>query len=173
VTVRGRAYCRHENQLAMVLAAIGCAVTAQAAEKIRYGEMSSRLALFGYLIKDRCVNVKSLSGAKHPGTRLYLLPIGALVLREDGSSEFIPGEEIARIEIKPCGGSFFGVTLRYALIALDPKILCGDHHGRCVAASYALLSPETLAFAVASAPFTLAVDGVTFLIPPKVYEIVH
>jgi hypothetical protein len=159
--------------LVVALLGMGRVGTAQAAEKIRYEDMSARLAIFGYVIDDRCIKVKSLDGAKHSGTRLYLLPNGALVLRRDDSLEYVPGEEIARIEVKPCGGSFFGVTLKYALIALEPKILCGDHHSRCVAALYALLSPETLAFAAASAPVTLAADGVTFLLPPKVYEIVH
>src|SRR5579862_674411 len=86
-----RCLCPHtvamRTTLVMVLAAIGCAGTVQAAEKIRYEEMSARLAIFGYLVDDRCIDVKSLDGTKHSGTRLYLLPTGSLVLRKDGSLE--------------------------------------------------------------------------------------
>ncbi len=36
-----------------------------------------------------------------------------------------------------------------------------------------ILLPPVLAYTAATTPFFLAADGIAFLIPPKVYEIVH
>jgi hypothetical protein len=51
--------------------------------------------------------------------------------------------------------------------------MCLSPGGSGVCVFIPLVVPAFLAVAAGSAPVTLAVDGIEFLIPAKVYEIVH
>ncbi len=98
------------------------------------------------------------------------------VLRSDDSSEDLPGDEIARIEIRQ-RGRFFQHVVEDALAALIaiPIGLAACGNGDCgvgVVIDF-VATPPMLAYATASTPVFLAADAVAFLLPPKVYEIVH
>jgi hypothetical protein len=163
---------------ATLLVSMGCVGTAQAAEKIRYEDLRYRLATFGTVVGGFQVKVITRDGSKHTG-RALLLSVGSVQIlqKNDVAKEDILSEDIARIEIKR-GEYLFEYSLGSAEIAVvGPKFICSldveSPSPKCLAPMALLISPALMAFAVASAPITLAVDGVHLLMPAKVYEIVH
>jgi hypothetical protein len=163
------------TQLAVVLAAIGCTGMAQAAEKIRYEEIPRRIAPFGTTVEAFRVKVIALDGAESAGRGLTFEP-NRLRVWSGYSSWDLPRDMVARIEIKR-GGWFYRITFSSIVFAFGgPGWACEDNPGPtplCLAYTSAVISPAAIAFAAASAPATLTVDGVRLLIPPKVYEIVR
>jgi hypothetical protein len=173
-----------KTKLVAVLAVIGCAGAAQAAEKIRYEELAAKFAPLNRAIEHRGITVTTLDGVKHSGRRLYFFADhvrlyrtdDSWVFRSDDSSEDLPGDEIARIEIRQ-RGRFFHHIVENGVAALIPIPLALAVCVSCDCGIDVLINflaePPMLAYAVASTPVFLAADAVAFFIPPKVYEIVH
>jgi hypothetical protein len=152
----------------MVLAAIGCVGTAQAAEKIRYEEIPLRV-----VAHSSGATVFTTDGMSHAGARLVLEPDQAVLYQKDGSVENIPVDRIARVAIKHERTHFFEFTKASAsAIVFLPYLVCGGDLV-CTALATAAFSPATIAVTAGSAPVTLVLDGAAFFISPKVYEIVH
>jgi hypothetical protein len=86
-------------------------------------------------------------------------------------NEDLPVSEVTRIEIRQAGRFFHHVAFSASIVALIPLGFAAD--GGDYALPVILFGPPVLAYAAATTPFYLAADGVAFLIPPKVYEIVH
>jgi len=157
-----------------LLASIG---TIQAADKIRYAEISIRLAPFGTVLEYRGFTVTTLDGKAHGGRRLGLETDHLRIFHSDSSWEDLSSEQVSRIEIRQAG-RFFHHVVEGALFPLVPAaIACGLSSGptvplACVLFVSAPFSP-LWAYTAATTPFFLAADGIAFFIPPKVYEIVH
>jgi hypothetical protein len=158
-----------QTKLTLVLAAIGCAGAAQAAEKIRYEEIPEQIVPFGSVIAYRGITVTTDDGVKHFGRRLRLEPDHVRVFRIDNSWEDLGAGRVSRIEIRP--------TWRYvhhigdnAVLGMIPFAIC-EYGSACVLAL--VFAPPFLIYAAVSAPVYLAADAVTLLLPPKIYEIVH
>ena len=81
-----------------------------------------------------------------------------LTIYQGDSHEDLPKSEVTRIEIRQAGRFFRHVIESAQLVEL---------------ATESILLPPFLAYTAASTPFVLAADGIAFLIPPKVYDIVH
>jgi hypothetical protein len=171
-------------KLAVVLVAVGCAATARAAEKIRYEEIAAKFAPLHREIEHREITVTTLDSVKHTGRRLYFFADHVRLYRtddswahrSDDSSEDLPSDEIARIEINQ-RGRFFHHIVEDGMAALLPipvaLAACGNGDCGVGMVIYFLATPPLLAYAAASTPVFLAADAAAFFIPPKVYEIVH
>jgi hypothetical protein len=153
------------------LASIG---TIQAADKIRYAEIPTRLAPFGTVLEYRGFTVTTLDGKEHSGRRLRLESDHVRIFQSAKSWEDLSSEQISRIEIRQAGRFFHHVPEGVIVPLAIPALACSDgrHQNLCFLAFAALFSP-LWAYPAATTPFFLAADGVAFLIPPKVYEIVH
>jgi hypothetical protein len=151
--------------------ALATASTSMAATKISYDEIPKRLGRFGTVLAYRGFTVTTTDGKTHSGRRLLLESDHLRVFHRDNSFEDLPRLEVTRIEIRQAG-RFFHFVAGNAEMALELPLAIGSDGGDC-AIPLILLTPPAWAYAVASTPFFLAADGVAFLIPPKVYEIVH
>jgi hypothetical protein len=159
----------------MALMAIGYIGTANAAEKIRWEEIPARIAPFGTTIQGLRIQVTTVSGERHTGWKLEIDRDGLVVdkgwFAGPGPLETISREQVARIEIRR-GRDVFNFTKGVALFALGPPVFCaGADLLWCLGTP--IITPAAVGIAAASAPVTLLVDGVEFLIPPKVWEIVR
>jgi hypothetical protein len=77
--------------------------TARAADKIRYEDLSRRLAPFGSVLEHRSVDVVAVDGKIHH-TRTMLLDSDHVRLFRDAEKwEDVASGEIARIEIRQTG----------------------------------------------------------------------
>jgi hypothetical protein len=158
------------------LLALACMGAAQAAEKIRFDEIPNRLAPFGTVLAYRAFKVVTLDGKAHEGRRLRLEQDHVRIF-ENKTYEDLPGEQIARIEIRQTWRFVHHIVeaaeFPFAVAALGCGGLVSDSvSSLCVIPVTALFSPAW-AYTAVTAPFFLASDGVASLIPPKVYEIVH
>ncbi len=161
------------SKLAVVLAAIGCVGTAQAAEKIRYEGIPNRIAPFDSYIQWRSITVTTVDGVKHPGHELHLQPDHLRVFRKDDEWEDLPSRNVARIEIRQRGRFIPYVEGAFFLPLFFPAIECEDSHHPVICWTISSVAFSPVWATVAAIPFFLAAEGVTFFIPPKVYEIVH
>jgi len=155
-----------------------CLGSAQAGEKFRYEEIPARLGPFGSVLAYRGFKVDTLDGKQHRGRRLRLEADHLRVFHLNNSYEDLPGEQVTRIEIS-WGGRYFHHVVENAEIPIFfAALLCGGPWASanlspwCVVPITTLFSPAW-AYTAATAPFFLVADGVAWLIPPKVYEIVH
>jgi hypothetical protein len=147
------------------------ASTCMAATKITYDEIPKHLGRFGAVLAYRGFTVTTSDGKPHSGRRLLLESDHLRIFHRDNSYEDLPGVEVTRIEIRQAGRFFHhiaeenaGILLFFPLFAfVDPPD----------SIPLILFTPPALAYVAATTPFFLAADGVAFLIPPKVYEIVH
>jgi hypothetical protein len=156
---------------------IACLGTCHAAEKFPYEEIPKHLAPFNSVLAYRSFRVVTLDGKTHAGRRLRLEWDHLRVFHRNDTWEDLPSRQIARIEIRQRGRFFHKIVDGADAALFIPALVCGESNSaRCMAGTSALLSPliaPIWAYTAATAPFYLAADGVAFLIPPKVYEIVH
>ena len=163
---------------AAALASLATIATAHAADRIRYDEIPQRLAPFGNVLAYRAFNITTLDGKRHGGRRLRLESDHLRIFHVDDSFEDIPSGEVSQIAISQGGRFFHHVVESAEKPILGAALLCGGitveagSTADCMVPATALFSPWWVPTAV-SAPFLLAADGVAFLIPPKVFEIVH
>jgi len=157
--------------LAPVLVTLACIGTIQAADKIHYAEIPARIAPFGTVLAYRGFTVTTLDGKEHSGRRLRLESDHVRIFQSAKSWEDLSREQISRIEIRQAG-RFFHHVVEGAIVPLVPITLCVGASPLCLIPTAALIPPMVAVVAV-STPFFLAADGIAFLIPPKVYEIVH
>jgi hypothetical protein len=161
--------------LAASLATIGAA---RAADHIRYDEIPQHLAPFGNVLAYRAFNIMTLDGKRHGGRRLLLESDHLRIFRVDNSFEDIPSEQVSQIAISQAGRFIHHLVESAQRPILGAELLCGsitieaESTAGCMVPATALFTPWWVPTAV-SAPFVLAADGVAFMIPPKVYEIVH
>ena len=163
---------------AVALAAMACFGAGQAAEKLRYEEIPNRIAPFGSVLAYRGFKVITLDRKEYGGRRLRLEADHVRIFR-GGDHWDIPSEQIQRIEIRQ-GGRFSHHIVESAEIPLLAGFLvCIERPWepvRVVAGCFipvtALFSPAW-AYTAVTAPIYLASDGIAFLIPPKVYEIIR
>lgn len=162
---------------AAVIVTTACLVTCQAADKIRYDDIPTRLAPFGSLIAYRGINVITLDGKEHRGRRLRVESDHVRVFYPH-SWEDLPSQQISRIEVSQCGRFSHHIVESAVVPLLGAALACGgmSDAGRfspaCLTSVTVVLSP-VWAYTAVTTPFFLASDGVACLIPPKVYEIVH
>lgn len=163
---------------AVALAAMACFGAGQAAEKLRYEEIPNRIAPFGSVLEHRGFKVITLDGTEHRGRQLRLDADHLRIFRGGDYWEDLPSDQIQRIEIRQAG-RFSHRILESAVIPLVGALCFMDRPVKsvrswvgCFIPVTAMLSPA-LAYAAVSAPIYLAFDGVAFLVPPKVYEIVR
>jgi hypothetical protein len=152
-----------------LLLALALTVAVDGAQRIRYEEIPTRIAPFGTTIKAYCITVTTLDGMVH---RSGTIALQATQINLDSSAQgTIPSGQVARIEIRR-GRRTIDFAFDTAFVALSPLVWCVEGGGSdpCVAAPFYL---PVIAVAVASAPVTLAIDGIELLVPPKVYEIIH
>jgi hypothetical protein len=144
-----------------LLAAGAC----MAATKITYDEIPNHLGPFGTVLAYRGFTVTTSDGKTHDGRRLRLESDHLRIFHRDNSFEDLPNFQVARIEIRQAGRFFHHIVENSTAWASACMFGC----------SYAvlLLVPPVEAYTAATAPFYLAADGIAFLVPPKVYEIVH
>jgi len=155
---------------ATLLAIVG-SVSIQAAEKIRYEELPTRLAPFGTVLEHRGFNVTTLDGKQHRGRRLLLQSDHVRIFDRKNKWEDLSSGQIARIEISQ-SGRFIHHVVEGAVVPLFPLVGCFEANpGYCILGIP--LVPVFLAYPAVTTPFFLAADGIAFFIPPKVYEIVH
>jgi hypothetical protein len=151
----------------------------KAADKIRYEEIPNRLAPFGSVLAYRGFSVVTLDGKKHGGRRLRLESDHVRIFHLNNTFEDLPSEQISRIEISQAGRFFHHIVDSAEIPLLGAGLACGGFFSEpgnlspaCLVPVTALLSP-VWAYTAVTAPFYLASDGVAFLIPRKVYEIIH
>jgi hypothetical protein len=157
--------------LGVALAVGACPGTSVAATKISYKEIPKHLGAFGTVLAYRGFTVTTSDGRTHDGRRLLLASDHLRIFHRDNSYEDLPNVEVTRIEIRQAGRFFHHVVENAGFAMILPLgIIAG---GATCALPLVLLAPPVVAFAAATTPFFLAADGVAFLIPPKVYEIVH
>ncbi len=155
----------------VALAAGACLGSSVAATRIGYEEIPKHLGPFGTVLAYRGFTVATSDGKTHNGRRLLLGSDHLRIFHRDNSYEDLPNAEVTRIEVRQTGRFFHHVVENAAFVAMLPLgVALG---GPAWAIPAILLTPPMLAYAAASAPFFLAADGIAFLIPPKVYEIVH
>jgi hypothetical protein len=155
----------------LFLLALATGGTSMAATKISYDEIPKHLGPFGTVLAYRGFTVTTSDGKTHDGRRLRLESDHLRIFHRDNSYEDLPNVEVTRIEIRPAGRFFHHVVENAGFAMILPLgIIVG---GATCALPLILVTPPVVAFAAASTPFFLAADGIAFLIPPKVYEIVH
>jgi len=152
--------------------AMACVGTAQGADKIRYEEL---FAHFENDLDHGVFNVVTLDGKGHRG-RLRLEFDHARVFHRDNRSEDLPIEQVSRIETSK-RGRFFPLVVESTALPLRVAVYgCEGDTGRrlagCIARNtpFVVLYSPAWAFSVAELPVNLVV---AFLIPSKVWEIVH
>jgi len=155
----------------------GVAACAQAADKLSYDEFRQRLAPSGNVLVYRGFTVITLDGKQHNGRRLLLGPSQLRLFHQgDKTWEDLPGDQISRVAIFQGGRFFHHLADRAEGPLMLTSLLCGGFEQapapECALPATALVSPLWVP-AVVSAPFIFAADGIAYLIPPKVYEIVH
>jgi hypothetical protein len=164
--------------LAATFLTLGFAASGQAADKIRYEEIPQHLAPFGNVLAYRGFTVITADGKQHNGRRLLLETDHLRIFHQgDKSWEDLPSEQVSRIAIFQGGHFFHHLVERAEGPLLLTSLLCGGIEAssvspECAIPATALFSPLWVPAAV-TAPFVFAADGIAFLIPPKVYEIVH
>ncbi len=151
---------KHNWFVRLAVVAVLTAGLSEAAEKMRFDEIPSRL---GYTPEHRRFTVVTLDGKRHGGRKLRI-EMDQVWVVGPGKAERIASDLIARIEIGR-GGRFFHLIGESAMIPI---------WGATFTESWVtlVLSPVWV-YTAASAPVLLIADGIAFLIPPKVYEIVH
>ena len=159
-----------------MMTALAATAAAQAAENIRYQDLQYRIAPFGGVLDHRGVKVVTIDGAAHTGRKLRLDPGCVCVFGLAGGSTCLSVKRVSRIEVSQ-GGRFFHHISDSAPIPIALGLLfCGGMDGKvspaCVVPVTAVFSP-VWAYTGATAPFYLVADGIAFLIPPKVYEIIQ
>src|SRR6266404_981946 len=161
----------------LALVTIGCMGAGQAADRIRYEELLYRLSPLGEVLEHRGFVVTTLDGKEHGGRRLRLESDHVRIFHRDNSWEDLSIDQISRVKISQAG-RFFHHVVASAKIPVEMAEFCspvdgpGHSPAPCMIVMTTLFSPAWIYTAV-TAPFYLASDGVAFLIPPKVYEIVH
>ncbi len=157
-----------------LLATLASLGTIQAAEKILYAEIPLRLAPFGSVLEYRGFTVTTLDGKEHHGRRMALEIDRVRIFHDGAVTEELPSEQISRITIRQSGRFFHHVVEGVIVPLAVPALACDEspHVNLCFIGFGAIFSP-LWAYPAATAPFFLAADGIAFLIPPKVYEIVH
>jgi hypothetical protein len=151
--------------------ALATAGTSMAATKITYDEIPKHLGAFKTVLAYRGFTVTTTDGRTHSGRRLLLESDHLRIFDRDNSFEDLPNFDVTRIEIRQFGRFFHHVVENASFAAVIP--LAAAVGGPALAIPAILLAPPFLAYAAASTPFFLAADGIAFLIPAKVYEIVH
>ncbi len=142
------------TKLVVALLAIGCVGRVQAAEKIRYEEIPSRV-----IAHSGGATVFTTDGMRHAGARFRLEPDQVVLYRKDGSTEDVPVDHIARIAIRHERTDFFEFTkLSAVAVVFLPYRVC-DADLVCAALAATVISPAAIAVAAGSAPVTLALDG--------------
>jgi len=154
-----------------MLLAIASLGPSQAAEKIRYDQIPTRLAPFGSVLAYRGFNVTTLDGKQHRGRRMLLQSDHVRIFDQKNKWVDLSSDRIARIEVSQ-RGRFFHRVLENSVLPVLPLIGCLETSpGYCIVGIS--LVPIFVAEAAVTTPFFLAADGIAFFIPPKVYEIVH
>lgn len=127
-------------------------------------------------MEHRGFKVTTVDGKEYRGRKLGLEYSHLRVFRSENQWDDVPSEEVARIEVRQ-GGRFFHHVANSAVFPVAMGMLFwGAESGHappvCATIFTAFFSPEW-AYTAATAPFYLAADGIAFLIPPKVFEIIH
>jgi hypothetical protein len=146
------------------------ASTCMAATKITYDEIPNHLGRFGTVLAYRGFTVTTSDGKTHNGRRLRLESDHLRIFHRDNSYEDLPSIGVTRIEIRQAGRFFHHVVAGAEIAGFFPVFA---FVAPPASVPLILLTPPALAYAAATTPFFLAADGIAFLIPPKVYEIVH
>jgi hypothetical protein len=157
--------------LVLALAMGACTGTGLAATKISYQEIPKHLGPFGTVLAYRGFTVATNDGKTHSGRRLLLESDHLRIFHRDNSFEDLPNAAVTRIEIRQAGRFFHHVVDNAGYAVMLPILLGFGGSGWAIPSI--VLTPPIAAYAAATTPFLLAADGVAFLIPPKVYEIVH
>src|SRR5258707_644703 len=121
---------------------------ASAAENLRYEDIPDRIVPFGITLGQRNLTVTTLDSKVYHASLLEFEPEQVGVFTK--SWETIPREQVKRIEL--------GQHRRFRDHAID--YYPGPWHPAV------LIVPVTLAFFAVAYPICLAIDGLTFLLPP-------
>ncbi len=148
---------------------LACVSTGQAAEKISY----QRLLYLGSVIQHRGITVTTLDGKQHHGRQMNVEPDHLRINSED-----LPSDQIWRVEISQDGRFFHHVVNGAMIPVAGAELICGllsdfEHASPGCVIPLTVLGSPSWAYTAVTAPFFLAADGVAFVIPTKVYEIIH
>ena len=147
----------------------------EAAEKVHWIDLQERFQHNNGIVEYRGIDVTTTDGQKHHSRRMVITIEGLKLSDSHGSVESLPRETVARIEIWQRGRFFHHIPDNAALTGIAALGMLGslDEDGPSPAAvCFGLaLTPPLVAYTLASAPVFLAADGITFLLPPKVFEI--
>ena len=155
-----------------------CVGSAHASEKIRYEDIPAHIASWGEVLNHRSLRVTTLDGKQHAARAASFETSGVRLYHDNEQVEDLPGDQITRIEIAK-GGRYFHHIEESADFPLSrSKFVCeafADMNApspECLFAMTAVFSPEW-AYTAVTAPLFLVADGIAWLIPPKVFEIVR
>jgi hypothetical protein len=159
------------------LVTIACTGAAQAGEKIRYQDLRKQLTHFTDTLANRGFDVVTLDGKQHRGRTLFLGADHVRIFHSEKAWDDLPSGQIVRIEISQRGRFFHHIPESATYPLWGAYAVCGNINSNvviwlCAVPATAVFSP-LWAYTAVTAPFYLAADGVTFVIPPKVYEIVQ
>jgi hypothetical protein len=143
----------------------------QAAEKIRWEDLQNSLGKLG---EYRGVNVVTRDGQKYQAA---VLTVAAdhLGLYDRQNVKDVPRQDVARVEIRQRKRYYRHIGDNVSMSAWLPLVSLvefayGCEAGICI---WGLLAtPPLLAYTIASAPVFLAADGMAFLKPATVFELV-
>ncbi|HEV8040836.1 MAG TPA: hypothetical protein VGP62_18330 [Bryobacteraceae bacterium] len=153
----------------LFLLVLATAATSMAATKISYEDIPKHLGVFATYVEHRGITVTTADGKTHKGRRLQFTS-DHLTIYRDKFQEDLPKSDVMRIEISQ-SGRFFHHVVENAQMVKEFAELSGDEFMDPI--GEVILLPPALAYTAATTPFFLAADGIAFLIPPKIYDIVH
>ncbi len=152
----------------LMMAGLG---SVQAAEKVRWEHLQERVRLLG---ESRSVTVITRDGSRHSAQRMEI-SFSEIALFDDSKMAAVPRQDVARIEVRQRKRYYRHISENLAASILIPAFSCGGDPFDLNPAICALgiaISPPLWAYTAASAPAFIAADGVAFLKPAKIFEIV-
>jgi hypothetical protein len=157
----------------IALVSVASVGAGQAADKIRYEDIPQHIGRFGTVLNHRGFTVVTVDGNEYQSRTMRLEADHVELFHGAGPGQKLPSEHIARIEIRQTGRYFHHVTESAVIpFLLGAFASAGDCGMACFVPVTALFSP-VWAYTAVTAPFFLAADAIGFLLPPKVFEIVH
>ena len=156
---------------AAVLIAAGLSCV-QGAEKVRWEDLQQRVYSFG---ECRSVNVITRDGHKHHSRGLSMTDDHLSLLGRQNIEE-IARQDVLRVEIRQRKRHYQRIGTNVEMSVFLPLaslmgFVSGCDAGICIWGL--LLTPPVWAYTAASTAVFLAADGVAFLLPSRVFDIVQ
>ena len=154
----------------MAATVLALQITATAAERVRYEDISSRIAPFETTLKDREIDLTLTDGSTYHGNGITFKAKTVSITTLDGEVKELNSDNVARISIR-------NNDRRRHLAdgynkGLSATFLCETPHTNSCTLGL-IIGPPILAGTIAATPFVLIADAVASMLPPHTYEITH